>query len=144
MVFIGCGPVPITLILMSRLYGIRSIGLDSSFEAVKIARKVVRCLGLENDIRIILGDDSLLQELSWDMLLVSALSEPKARIFRVLHEILKKRKENGPVVFRTYTGMRAVLYEPVKSGDIEGFSIIKKIPPSGRVNNTIVFAELAK
>lgn len=83
--FIGCGPVPASLILMSRLYGIRSVGLDNSFETVELSTKVIKCLGLEKEIEIIHGDDSCLKELDWEIVLVSALAEPKARIFR-LHE----------------------------------------------------------
>ena len=139
--FIGCGPVPASLILMSRLYGIRSVGLDNSFETVELSTKVIKCLGLEKEIEIIHGDDSHLKELDWDIVLVSALAEPKARIFQSLSEILKERG-HGSVVFRTYTGMRAILYEPVKPGDIEGFKIVKEILPIGRVNNTTVFVEL--
>jgi len=141
LVFIGCGPVPITLILMNRLYGIRSLGMDESSGAVETANNVIRRLGLEKEIEIIHGDDSHLKETDWNMVLVSALAEPKARIFQSLSEILKERG-HASVVFRTYTGMRAILYEPVKPGDIEGFKIVKEILPIGRVNNTTVFAEL--
>lgn len=139
--FIGCGPVPMSLILMSRLQGIRSIGLDLSAESVELSKKVIRCLGLENEIEIVLGDDSRLKELDWDMVLVAALAEPKARIFRNLRTVLKERGKHAPVIFRTYTGMRAVLYEPVQPGDIEGFEIVKTILPTGRVNNTTIIAE---
>ena len=140
--FIGCGPVPISLILMNRFYSIRSVGLDNSSESVKIAKKVIQCLGLEKEIEIINGDDSNVKELDWNMVLVAALAEPKALIFQNLREALKKREGYVPVVFRTYTGMRAVLYEPVQPSDIEGFRIVKEILPTGRVNNTTVFAEL--
>ena len=141
LVFIGCGAVPISLILMSRLYGIRSVGLDKSFRTVELAKKVIQCFGLEKEIEIVRGDDSHLKELDWNMVLVSALAEPKARIFQSLREVLKERG-HAPVIFRTYTGMRAVLYEPVQPRDIEGFRIVKEILPTGRVNNTTVFAEL--
>ena len=144
MAFIGCGPVPMTLILMSLLYGIRSIGIDNSKKAVNLARKIIQRLGLENEIQIIHGDESHLPELSWDMVLVAALAEPKARIFQTLRKILKEQNVHAPVIYRTYTGMRAVLYEPVQSCDIEGFTIVKKILPTGRVNNTTVFTELAE
>ena len=140
--FIGCGPVPISLILMNHLYGIRSVGLEKFSESVKPSRKVIQCLGLEKEIDIINGDDSNLKELDWDMVLVSALAEPKARIFQSLRQILNERGKHAPVIFRTYTGMRAILYEPVQPSDIEGFRIIKEILPTGRVNNTTVFAEL--
>lgn len=140
--FLGCGPVPMTLILMSRLYGIRSMGLDISSESVQLSNEVVRCLGLEKMIEIIQGDHYRLRELDWDVVLVSALAEPKARIFQTLRQILKERKAHAPIIFRTYTGMRAVLYQPVQSNAIEGFKIVKTILPTGQVNNTTVFAEL--
>jgi len=144
MAFIGCGPVPITLILMSHLYGIRSIGLDHSEETVNLSQKVIQALGLENEIQITCGDDLYLRELSWDMVLISALSEPKSRIFQTLRKILKERNMHIPVIYRTYTGMRALLYEPVQSEDIKGFTIVKEILPTGMVNNTLVFAKLTE
>jgi hypothetical protein len=140
--FIGCGSVPMTLILMSRLYGIRSMGLDNSEETVNLSKKVIQCLGLGKEVEIIRGDESGLQDSDWDLVLVAALAEPKSRIFQTLRKILKERKAHTPVIFRTYTGMRAVLYKPVQPGDIQGFSIVKEILPTGRVNNTTVFAEL--
>ena len=48
------------------------------------------------------------------------------------------------MIFRTYTGMREVLYEPVKEEDISGFNITRQILPTGRVNNATVFTELAE
>ncbi|CAN2042109.1 histidine 2-aminobutanoyltransferase [Candidatus Magnetomoraceae bacterium gMMP-15] len=140
--FIGCGPVPMSLILMGHLYDISSIGLDISSESVEISKKVIKCLGLEKKIEIIQSNESHLKNSDWDVVLVAALAEPKARIFQCLREIMKKRKMNVPVIFRTYTGMRAVLYEPVQFSDIKGFKIVKQIPPIGRVNNTTIFAEL--
>jgi len=38
--------------------------------------------------------------------------------------------------------MRAVLYKPVSPEDAAGFRIVKKIFPTGRVNNTTILAEL--
>ncbi len=150
-VFIGAGPVPMTQILMARLYGIHSIGLDTSEEAVGIARQVIEHLGLTSRIQLVLGDDTLLGKLEWDMAVVAALSEPKTRIFNTLGRILKDRSithggqhRHVPVIYRTYTGMRAVLYEPVKSEDVRGFTTIRQIFPTGRVNNTSVLAELAR
>ncbi len=140
--FIGCGPVPMTLIIAARLYGIRSIGIDNCAETVKLSKKVIQCLKLENMINIIHGDHFLLENLNWDMVLVAALAEPKASIFKTILKILKIRKKKFHVIFRTYTGMKAVLYKPVQPGDIAGFKITKEILPLGRVNNTTVFAEL--
>ena len=139
LVFIGCGPVPISLILMSRMYRIRSIGMDSNSESVDLSRKVIRRLGLDKSIEIVLGDDLHLSGMEWDMALIAALAEPKARIFRNLLTALQGKRTSAPVVFRTYTGMKAVLYKPVQPEDIDGFQIVKTVPPTGDVNNTIVF-----
>jgi len=141
--FLGSGPVPISLILMSRFYNICSVGLDNNPETVELSQKVIHRLGLDKSIEIICGDDSHLKHLKWDTVLVAALSEPKKRIFQNLHEILKQKKQT-PVIFRTYTGMKAVLYKPVQPEDIKGFKIVNVIPPTGRINNTIVFLNLKK
>jgi hypothetical protein len=144
LVFIGCGPVPMSLILMIRFYQTRSLGLEASKESVDLAREVIHSLGLEKDIEIVHGDDSLLPDLDWDAVLVAALAEPKERIFRNLRTILMERNTPIPVIYRTYTGMRAVLYAPVSPADTEGFRIVKRVFPTGRVNNTTVLAELAE
>jgi hypothetical protein len=142
--FVGCGPVPMSLILMNRFYQTRSLGLEASPACVDAARGVIRSLGLDKAIEIVHGDDSLLQDLEWDAVLVAALAEPKERIFRHLRSILMEKDGRIPVIYRTYTGMRAVLYAPVNEDDVRGFHILKKVFPTGRVNNTTIFAELAE
>jgi len=144
LVFIGCGPVPMSLILMNRFYQARSLGLEASQACVDAAKEVIRSLGMERDIEIVHGDDFLLQDLEWNSVLVAALAEPKGRIFRHLRDILTEKGDHIPVIYRTYTGMRAVLYAPVTEEDVTGFRTVKKVLPMGRVNNTTVFVELAK
>jgi len=141
-VFIGCGPVPMSLILMNHLYQIPSLGLEASGKSVKMAREVIDTLGLARDIEIVEGDDAVLGDLEWDAVLVAALAEPKERIFRRIRAVLMEKEMNIPVIYRTYTGMRAVLYAPVTDADVAGFRTVKKVFPTGRVNNTTIFAEL--
>jgi len=138
--FLGCGPLPISSILLGGLYGIRSIGLDVDPLAASLARKCIQCLGLEENISIVEGNESVLADLEWDAVLVAALAEPKKRIFQTLRTILK---ETGPrpICYRTYTGMRAVLYQPVQPEEIKGFRKTCEIAPQGRVNNTLVVLE---
>ena len=140
--FVGCGSVPMSLILMARSHGTRSLGLDVSRDSVVSAQAVIRSLGLEDRIEIIQGDERLLRDLRWDAVLIAALAEPKERIFRNLRRILAEQNRHVPVIYRTYTGMRAVLYKPVSPEDAAGFRIVKKIFPTGRVNNTTILAEL--
>ncbi len=143
-IFIGCGPVPMSLILMNRFFHTPSIGLDASRTSVDLARKVIQALGLEGEVKIIHGDDSLLRDLDWNAVLVAALAEPKERIFRRLRRLLNERNGPIPLIYRTYTGMRAVLYAPVDPAHVAGFRTVKEVFPTGRVNNTTIFAELAE
>jgi hypothetical protein len=141
--FIGCGPVPSSLILLNRLAGVRSVGLDNSESAAALSQQVIRRLGLEQEIDIVHGDETLLKTLDWDMVLVAAMADPKERIFRNLRFIMQERgKTNALVFFRTYTGMRAILHAPVNADETKGFRVVKTFYPMGRVNNTIVVAKL--
>ena len=142
MAFIGCGPVPMTQILLSILYGISSIGFDTDNNVVKLANRCIAHLGESEHITIVHGNETQLWEKEWNAILVAGLAEPKQRIFETLRKVFSQR---GPVplAYRTYTGLRAVLYYPVQPEDIVGFKVIDQINPTGRVNNTLVFLELS-
>ncbi|AKB17243.1 MULTISPECIES: nicotianamine synthase family protein [unclassified Methanosarcina] len=143
--FIGCGPLPVTLLLLSKLYGIHCIGIDKDPEAVALAKSCVKHFGLEKEINIIEGDETVLSKLEWGSVLIAALAEPKSRIFQNLHTIIKKKKsKNGKpisVCYRSYTGMRQLFYWPVLPEHTRGFRKINEIHPSCRVNNSLVFLE---
>lgn len=145
LVFIGCGPLPVTLLLFNKLYGIRCVGIDKDPEAVALAKSCVKHFGLEKEIGIIEGDENMLSELEWDAVLIAALAEPKPRIFQNLRTIIKMRKSNNSepisVCYRNYTGMRQLFYWPVLPEHTQGFRKIKEIDPSCGVNNTLVFLE---
>jgi hypothetical protein len=143
--FIGCGPLPVTLLLFSKLYGVRCIGVDQDPEAVSLAKSCVKHFGLEKEISIVLGDETALSKIEWDSVLIAGLAEPKKRIFKNLRDITKKKnpelKKQISVCYRNYTGMRQLLYRPVRPEHTLGFQKIKEIYPSGGVNNTLVFLE---
>lgn len=134
--FIGSGPVPLSGILLADLYGIDCVCVDSDQEAVELSRRVIRKLGLQEHVAVACGDERVLTGERFDCVLLAALAEPKQRIFSFLHDTLNATQT--PVVFRTYTGMRAVLSRPVEPEDHAGFTVRAQVEPSGRVNNTIV------
>ncbi len=140
--FIGCGPFPVSIILLARMFGVRCVGLDTDPEAVALARCCVERLGLADLVSIHRGDESALEDLEWNTVVVAALAEPKERIFRTLRRLLEGR-QGARVCVRTYTGIRAVLYHPVRAEHLEGFRRVAEIAPAGRVNNTLVFLERA-
>ena len=134
-VFLGSGPLPITLIMFNMVYGCKCIGIELQEEVADLSRRVLKKLGLDDDIQIITGDEKVIADLEYDILMVAALAEPKERVFSNIWEYVD---EDTPVLYRTYTGMRAILYAPVLEKDTRGFHKEVMLLPTGKTNNTSV------
>lgn len=134
-VFLGSGPLPLTLIMFNKVFGCKCIGIEQLEDVAELSRKVLKRLGLEEDIKIVVGDEKIVETLDYDILMVAALAEPKDRVFSNIWEYVD---EKTPVIYRTYTGMRAILYAPVLEKDTRGFHKEVMILPTGNTNNTSV------
>ena len=84
--FIGCGPIPVTLLLFSKLYGIPCIGIDKDPEAAALAKKCVKHFGFEKIISIICVNETSLSKVEWNSVLIAGLAEAKSRIFQNVHK----------------------------------------------------------
>lgn len=134
-VFIGGGPLPLTLILLNKLYGASCISIEMLPSVAELSRQVLKKLGMESQIQVVEGDETAVQNLDYTVVMVAALAEPKERVFANLWEAVDT---TTPVIYRTYTGMRAILYSPVTERATRGFHKEVMILPSGKVNNTSV------
>ena len=134
-VFLGSGPLPLTLIMFNKVFGCKCIGIEQLEDVAELSRNVLKRLGLDDDIKIVVGDEKVIETLDYDILMVAALAEPKDRVFANVWEYVD---ENTPVIYRTYTGMRAILYAPVLEKDTRGFHKEVMILPTGNTNNTSV------
>ncbi len=139
-VFIGGGPLPITLIMLNRLYGVQCISIEIIPEIAALSRKLIEKLGLSHYIKVIVGDETQLDNLDYNLVMVAAFAEPKKKVF---NNIKKHVRQFVPLIYRTYTGMRAILYTPVTEEVIEGFRKVDVVLPTGNVNNTSVLIEKA-
>ena len=104
-------------------------------EVAALSRQVIQKLGLESQIAVREGDETSLRNIENTIIMVAALAEPKERVFANLWE---KLDTTTPVIYRTYTGMRAILYSPVTEKATRGFHKEVMILPTGNVNNTSV------
>jgi len=142
--FIGSGPMPLSLILMHRLYGIESVGVDFDDIAVSMSRKSLERLGLSHAITIVHGTEKVLEGRQWDAVIIAALAEPKSRVFSNLREIMRKSAIR-PVICRTYSGLRTLLHPPLGKDNYDGFVVQKEImPEENRVNNTLLQLEMVE
>ena len=133
--FLGSGPLPLTLIMFNKVFGCKCIGIEQQEDVANLSRKVLKKLGLDSDIEIVVGNETTIKDLNYDILMVAAFAEPKERVFSNIWEYVD---ETTPVLYRTYTGMRAILYSPVLEKDTRGFHKEVMLLPSGKTNNTSV------
>ena len=134
-VFIGSGPLPVTLIMINKMFGCKCVGIEVQPSVAKLSRHIIRRLGLEDDIKIVIGDERYVKHLDYDVIMVAAFAIPKDKVFGNLWEIIDV---DTPILYRTYSGMRQMLYEPVKDVDLRGFHQVDFKLPTGNVNNTSV------
>ena len=109
-VFVGSGPLLLTLILFRQKFGCKCIGIEIQEDVAELSCKVIEKLGLDDGIEILVGDETLLKDIDFDILMIAAFAEPKERVFSNTWEIVD---EKTPVLVRTYSGMRAILYAPL-------------------------------
>lgn len=134
-VFLGSGPLPLTLIMFNKIFKCKCIGIEQDANVAELSKKVLRKLDLEDEIEIVVGNETVIKDLKYDILMVAALAEPKERVFSNIWTYVD---EKTPVIYRTYTGMRAILYSPVLEKDTRGFHKEVMMLPSGKTNNTSV------
>ena len=128
LVFIGGGPLPLTSI-------VSSVSIEIIPEVAELSRQVIKKLVMESQIDVIVGDETALKDIEYTVVMVAALAEPKERVFANIWEIVDTKT---PVIYRTYTGMRAILYSPVTEKATRGFHKEVMILPHGKINNTSV------
>jgi len=140
-VFLGSGPLPLSLICFSRQYGIEGIGIEQDKRHATLSKAVIQKLGLERRIQIICGNHFALPlEVPCKLILVGADALPKAEIFDHLAGVL----EPGQMVaYRIYEKGLRRLFDAASVFDLPSeFRECGRVRPEPPVNNTSVFAIL--
>jgi hypothetical protein len=92
-------------------------------------------LGLGSAIEVVCGDETALADLEYDGVIIGASAEPKRRVFMNVRGVISRETKT---LYRTYSGMRAILYPAVTTEDLVGFQELGRVLPTGKVNNTSV------
>jgi len=140
--FLGSGPLPLTLIVLCHQHGLNGIGIEQYPERVELSRRVLEKLGLSSQIRIIHGNHLMLPLAEVpELIMVAAQAEPKNEIFDHLAGVLPAGTK---ISYRTYEkGLRRMLdtfYRYELPGPLREYL---RIPPEPPVNNTSVFLTVA-
>lgn len=138
-VFLGSGPLPLSLISLSRQYAIQGVGIEQNRGYAALSERVIRKLGLNHGIQIICGNHFVLPLRSpGKLIMVGADAMPKAEIFAHLAEILAPGQM---ISYRIYEKGLRRLFDASSSLVLPPeFLEIARIQPEPPVNNTCVFA----
>jgi hypothetical protein len=136
--FLGSGPLPLSLIVLCREYGLLGIGIEQDGKRAALSRQVIARLGLSENIEIIEGNHfSLPLKTNCDLYMVAAQAEPKEEVFKHLAKVLP---EGSKVSYRLYEkGLRRLLDCSSLFEMPSGFEEYLRIQPKPPVNNTVVF-----
>ena len=127
--FIGGGSVPLTSMLLNKFFGVRGICIEIQSEIAKLCTLVLDKLDLSSEIEVVCGNETALSHLQYDAVMVGAVAEPKKRVFRNLRRLVTPETK---ILYRTYSGMRAILYAPVINEDLVGFQELDRVPTGGQ------------
>ena len=144
--FLGSGPLPLSLIVLCARYGLQGVGIERERERAELSRRVLARLGLSGQVEILEGDHfSLPLKERSELVLVAAAAEPKREIFDHLAAVLPAGTK---VSYRVYEkGLRRLLETPSASGSAlelpDRFKEYFRVRPEPPVNNTVVFLTLS-
>ena len=137
-VFLGSGPLPLTLIVLCHWYGLKGIGIEKEPDRAELSRKVLEKLGLSDQIEIINGDQLTLPlKTRPELIMIAAQAEPKKEIFNHLAKVLPVGTK---LSYRIYEkGLRRLLDTFYLFELPEQFKEYLRVQPEPPVNNTVVF-----
>jgi hypothetical protein len=141
-VFLGSGPLPLTLILMSHQHGVKGIGIERDVHRAELSRKVVEKLGLSNDIRIIHGNHFQLPlKEKVNLVMIAAQAQPKKEI---VEHLAKALSAGTKISVRIYEkGLRRLLdrsiFVDLPAQLSDDFKELDRIQPRPPVYTTVLF-----
>lgn len=137
-VFLGSGPLPLSLITMVRRYGVRGVGIERDPLNADLSQQVLAALNLGDEIDIVAGDHFVLPlPVPCNLVMVGADAVPKGEIFTHLAETLP---DGMKISYRVYQkGLRRLFDTDHVQQLPHPLREYRRIPPEPPVNNTSVF-----
>lgn len=101
-IHIGCGPFPITAILIEKITGAKVIAVDKNNLAVKLANEYLKKKGIKN-IEIVHADGIDLSAKNYDFIIITAAVRPRKEI---VDNILNTADNDCKIICREIKGTR--------------------------------------
>ena len=138
-VFLESGPLPLSLICLSRQHGVQGVGIEQDQRYAALSERAIHTLGLSREIRIICGDHFVLPLRGpRRLIMVGADAVPKAEIFA---HLVRALKPGEMISYRIYEKGLRQLFDAGSFFNLPPqFRECARIRPEPPVNNTVVFA----
>ncbi|PAV14084.1 methyltransferase [Methanosarcina spelaei] len=144
--FLGSGPLPLTLIVFFKYYGVKGTGIEQNPERAKLSTELLDKLGLSKEITILNGThysmnpiDFLDPDTRIRALVIAAQAEPKKEI---LDYLLTVMPAGCRISHRVYEkGLMKLLNRDFLLDLPEGYREYKRIRPEPPAYNTVIFLE---
>ena len=138
-VFLGSGPLSLSLICLSKAYGIKGVGIEQNRQIAEVSKEMIQTLNLDPFITILHGDQFLLPlEETCALVMVGADAVPKKSIFEYLARVFPPGQM---ISYRIYEkGLRRLLDDQSVFELPKAFEEYARVRPEPPVNNTCVFA----
>lgn len=138
-IFIGGGSLPLTSILMWKLYGVRSTVIDTDVEAVEHARLVVAKLGLSDVITFqVSSGEGYSDYTDIDIVILASLAGmEETEKNSILHQIGTHISSETYVIARSVIGLRVLLYPPILPEMFSTLEVIEHKDPTEEIINCV-------
>ncbi|MCJ7572171.1 MAG: class I SAM-dependent methyltransferase [Candidatus Thermoplasmatota archaeon] len=121
--FIGCGPYPITALILAEMNGVRIVAIDHNEKCVKISRKVLEQKNINRKISVELGEGLNYPLKGFDTIIASGCSQPK---IQVINHILQNSDRKSKIIIREAYYKDKIIKDIIKNfGDVELITKIK-------------------
>ena len=88
--FLGSGPLPLTLIMFNEVFGCKCIGIEQQEDVAQLSRKVLKKLNLDDDIKIVIGNENTIADLDYDILHINTIYPDSISMIKQARENNKK------------------------------------------------------
>lgn len=141
-IFLGSGPLPLSLILLCAQHGVEGIGIEQVPEYVNLSQKVIASLKLKGLVHIVQGNHFAFPlEQNFKLIMVASAAHPKEEIFGHLASVLPVETKISCRIYEK--GLRRILDDQSSFRVPPGFREYLRIRPEPPVNNTVVFLRKA-
>lgn len=144
--FLGSGPLPLTLIIFLKQYGVKSTGIEQDPVRADLSKRVLKKLEVSGDISILNGnhfslskEDLINPDSGTRAIMIAAQAEPKKEIFEHLLEVMPVGSRISCRIYEK--GLSALLNRNCLFNLPESFEEQARLHPEPPVYNTVIFLE---